>query len=124
MLDWDRFVDLGTSLSGERIVPFITTELLISSLDINREPSVGFSEVEVRIRDLFDGFLTELEMLNSYVEADLIKDHDILPFLGYWIRAMKGQGGYERPGFPESLSKYLKIYGYQGVIDLLSRSPH
>jgi hypothetical protein len=120
MLDWIKEFDLGVDRDGQPILARVNTELLIESLKTLDEKRY-FPPVEERIRKVFDGFLTELEMLNSYVESGMLKDKDLRPFIGYWIDLMNGAGAFIRPNLAEQLARYLEYFDYRGVLSLMKR---
>lgn len=122
MLDWQRPFAIGEGANGQQLEFKSTSSELMSALRSDGG-DVNFSETEVRVREIFDDFLTELEMLNSYITSGLLKMEDISPFLGYWADIIKRGEGIHRQPVSDQLMLYIKNYKYRGVEQLLAQVP-
>lgn len=80
-------------------------------------PGDNFNPIEILYRDLFDHFFDYLEQIEHHLEIKLYTLKDISP-LGYYLKALNDCHFCLDKQF---FSKYLKAYGYEGVIKLKDR---
>ena len=77
----------------------------------------GFFWQEVLYRDTFDRFFSYLDMLNHYLNIDLIEKKDISA-IKYWLEQINGsQLANNKPVFNE----FLIFFGYAGTIELFQK---
>jgi hypothetical protein len=83
-----------------------------------------FTRDELKIRDLFDRFLTKLERMEKLIAKGVISKNDFRDFFSYWLQLMS-----ERPQPGDRIShltderrmilwRYIRGYEYTGVIRL------
>ena len=104
----DRFVHLNDDQVARALMP-------------HEERPDGFLEVEADIRTAFDRFLDGLERFHAYVQAGLVEDSDLAPYLTYWARQVYGEA---RPGTEDRILRlrhYIEKYGFEGAKSLLKR---
>ncbi len=88
----------------------------------------GFSDMELRVRDIFDEFFARLERIDALISADVIDQGQFGDLFSYWLKLMG-----ERPlledmnlthfGDPqrEALWRYIRCYEFNGVVRLFAR---
>ena len=81
-----------------------------------------FTDAEVAIRDAVDSFLDGLERLDSYVQARLVSDRDVQPYVGYWAARIvcpdPTDGTTDRL---LALRQYMALYNFHRAAALLAR---
>ncbi len=93
-----------------------------TSGEIRPGRDLGFHVTEARIRDTYDAFLTRLDRLETFIDADLIRAQELRPFIYYWIDALTTLDGPEDDGtWRCTLLTYLDFYKYTGVNRLFER---
>ncbi len=120
MLDWQREFCLGKNSKGKEMRFESSSSNLMKALRAKGDDS-NFSDAEGRVRDIFDDFLTELEMLNSYIKSRSVMFEDISPFLSYWVDMMRNGKGIHGQPVSDQLENYYISYDYVGVNELLSK---
>lgn len=81
----------------------------------------GFTDLEADIRGAFDRLLDGWERFQSYVEAGLVTDSDLTPYLRYWAEQICREA---LPGSEDrliQLRRYMDRYGFGGAHKLLTR---
>jgi hypothetical protein len=67
-------------------------------------------------------FLDGLERLSAFADSGLFREHEVLPYLGYWITDMSALKGLaEDRRWRLSLLAYIQYYRFSGVQRLFSR---
>jgi hypothetical protein len=84
-----------------------------------RSKDLGFTVREARIRDTYDALLTRLDRLATFINADLIRENELRPFIFYWIDAMTSAAGPPQDAtWRCTLLTYINFYDYSGVNEL------
>lgn len=97
-------------------------ELEGTSGEIGPFRDLGFSAIEVRIRDTYDALLTRLDRLETFIDADLIRADELRPFIYYWIDALTTLDGTDDDAtWRFTLLTYIDFYKYTGVNHLFTR---
>jgi hypothetical protein len=120
MLDWIAQCDIGSAVGGGALCVVSDDRTLTAALATLDEKE-SFTPSEQRVRTIFDGFLTELGMLNGYLSSGLLHKADVEPFIGYWIQTLNGSGALYRPAVVGQLRKFIANFGFDGVQELLWR---
>jgi hypothetical protein len=81
-----------------------------------------FSALDLHIRDTLDRFFIYLEQFDRAIENRLVRNEEVYPYFGYWIRKLNGQGE-----LPERMRlrilEYMEAYGYDEVRRFVARWP-
>ncbi len=124
MLDYHtRRVEFFPSARNEadRFVE-VTDEVIASALTPPSSPDHTFEPEEVAVRDAFCTFFDELDRFDQFVESGLISDHEVGPYLGYWLQVISGRARDQKPDdLRRAFRSFIRFYGYQGVENLLTR---
>lgn len=89
---------------------------LLAAAMIPENEKVGFTTIEVLYRDLFDHFFAYMELINHFIKIKLISINDVWQ-LRYWVEQIAKPRFAGEPVF----DKFLKYYGYSGVIELIGK---
>jgi hypothetical protein len=88
----------------------------------------GFSEIELRVRDIFDDFFARLERIDALISADVIDQDQFGDLFSYWLKLMGEKPlpedmnltHFEDPQ-REALWRYIRLYEFNGVVRLFER---
>ncbi|MGQ7856633.1 hypothetical protein ACUN24_20540 [Pedobacter sp. WC2501] len=119
MLDWgSRYVELfpESPVYAERFAK-VTRGGLRSALQ-SHTTKRRFTPVEVAIRDHFDCFLNYFEVFEQYIEAGLISEKELEPYLRYWVQTISDDIEQE---VRNSIHHYVDEYGFRGTQSLFRR---
>jgi hypothetical protein len=117
MMDWERKFRLD-AFSGENDHYFHSSrENLTSALRHSGGNGLGFSDVEATVRDIFDVFLSRLEMVVDMIESGLLTYEDIKPYLSYWIEYLlkKNKATKWRNDVADVIGEFSIAYGYKCI---------
>ena len=99
-----------------------TTYLDGTSGESRPEYDSNFSATEVLIRDSYDALLTRLDRLETFIDAGLISEDDLKPFIYYWVKTMtKVNGAGHNATWRLTLLTYIDYYEFTGVQSLFDR---
>jgi hypothetical protein len=74
------------------------------------------------IRGYFDDYLDRLSVFNRYINAGLVKQRDVEPYLVYQLKIIDTPGDEERlKSFQEALWSYIERYSFSDVQELLCK---
>jgi hypothetical protein len=108
------------SADGENQTITLDEKMLIESLlTLDQQPT--FNEPHFTIRMIFDQFFTDLSMFQHHIDAKLIKQKDVRPYLEYWIKGINGYGQIYTVELARQMNAFLVSFGYSAVLKL-SRS--
>ena len=116
MLDWGkRYIELFPDKPeyNEKFAR-VTRATLKSALQSHRIKET-FTKVEVAIRDHFDCFLNYFEKYQQFIEAGLISEKELEPYLRYWIKTISDD---IESDVKNTIHHYINEYGYPGVQQL------
>lgn len=119
MLDWDkRNIELFPEKEdyNERFF-MVDREKLRSALMSHRLKNV-FKKEEVAIRDTFDHFFDHLEKFHHFIEAGLITEKELAPYLRYWMNVI---GETIEPRTKNVIHHYINEYQFKGVQELFMK---
>ena len=89
---------------------------LVTALSPHSFRSAGFSPVEVRVRLAFDVLLDGLQRFEHFIETDLVKEKDFLPYLRYWLDLMGSSSSYGKSApVLHAIWRYIAFYRYGDV---------
>lgn len=120
MLDWNRHFMLRINPEGDLGSVMIKAETIQRALRIHSDDD-PFTATEMHIRDIFDEFFSELSRINSHITTSAIDIEDVRPHLHYWVTSMTGGGPVTAPRTGQVIQKYLTVYKYNGVLQLVER---
>jgi len=82
----------------------------------------GFTFKEAKIRDVYDVFLRRLDRFSDFIEAGLITQNELEPFIKYWIDAIT-ENTYPKVDakWRLALLTYIIFYEYKGVQRLMRK---
>jgi len=96
----------------------ITDDFLIGALSTFDQKEEN-DEDELIVRSILDDFFGELAGFQSHIEAGLIKQQDIKPYLEYWFAELTGSGRVRKRNFARQVARYLSYFGYERVLTLV-----
>lgn len=86
------------------------------------DPANPFTPVEIKIRDSFDVFLSNLERFNNFIDSGLVRKKEIKIYLSYWLKIMGDPTNTKiSTEARNQLWNYIKANDYPGVIHLLNK---
>lgn len=126
MIDWGVRRIPFDSEAKPHSWPRVTRQIQIAALepDILRPLPAGadpesyrrYSDIEVLIRDTYDVFFDELTRLASFAQAELFEDHELLPYLDYWLKDITSDSGpHEDLRWRLALFCYIQFYRFRAV---------
>jgi hypothetical protein len=122
ILDWEnREVELFPERKKDKTVR-ITSQLLTASLhptDVGPD-GLGYTEEQVRIRELFDVFFDKLTIFGIVLRSGLVRKKDIEPHLRYWLERLTDPR-FKGTIFVANVTSYVSHYGYKEVSWLLKQ---
>ena len=126
MLDWNRRelpLLLSTSPNSQSSSFTYTAGQLLHALTSPTNPQQRpYKPEESCIRDCFDRLLDALERFESFINARLIEQADLAPYLAYWMRLLGDRNnGRKSPEVMDRLWTYIADYRFSGVQSVLRR---
>lgn len=121
MMDWDKRKFRLDEFSGESDQFFFSSiENIKSALKHEGSHDLMFSHTEAVVRDIFDVFLTRLEMIVDMINSDLILYTDVKPYLSYWIDFLLGSKAEitRQKEVADLIRSFAKAYGYTCIDSL------
>ena len=116
MLDWRRkemaLFKYRDENDYRRVV--VDYEIVASSLGV--DPELQYGKTQSAIREIFERFLEFLARFEGFLEAGVVKQSDLNPYLDYWIKLISGHDAHS----PEvtklvlpQLWRFIDYYGYR-----------
>lgn len=106
-------IDLYPKDENNPIV-IIQNDVLIQALDIHLELG-EFTQIETRIRDIFDVFFDDLGVFHKYVENDMLEQEDIEE-LKYYIEIIASQENKRKPKeLKQTFRQYIIFYKFENL---------
>jgi hypothetical protein len=94
----------------------------LQSIPDSSEEEIKFTNEEAKIRDTYDVFLTRLDRFHTFIDAKLIDEEELNPFINYWIDAITENTEPEKDAqWRFALLSYIIFYGYTGVLALFRK---
>ena len=118
LLDWNsRVLEIpNNNQSGHTQGVLITDEILASALVPHDQRPLGFTDVEVYIRDTFDELLEALQIVSHYIDSGLVTYQEFKPYIFYWIEILGNKNCNRKPPqFYRNVWSFIDFYGYAGV---------
>ncbi|HLP56079.1 MAG TPA: hypothetical protein VK151_13670 [Fluviicola sp.] len=119
MLDWgERYIELFPNKESysERFAKVDRNVLMLAlqphELRIKEHNKDRFTEIEVAIRDTFDHFLAYFERFYQFIEAGLITEVELEPYLNYWIKTISTD---IEDNVKYAIHHYINRYGFSGT---------
>lgn len=108
----------SVTLPHDKSETTITDDVLYSSLAIDTLNG-DFSEVEVKIRDVFDEYFDQLSLFNRYAKAKLITYEQIQPYLDYQAAIVADISNTRKNNdLRHRIWDYINYYGFCDVKEL------
>ena len=135
MLDWDgRRINFGSD--SKPLVEICDYAILKPALrrhgdneddgckqdDTKHDTGTRFTELEARIRDTFDVFLSHLSQFEWAKRNGLVRQDQVYPYLRYWIEMVKGRRQLPKD-VAEQFFVYADAYGFEDVKRFFDRWP-
>jgi len=106
------------SLANDNTTTIITDDVLFSSLIIDTLNG-DFSDIETKIRDVFDEYFDQLSLFNRYAKANLISYREIKPYLDYQASIIADTSNpRKRNELRYRIWDYINYYGFADVKEL------
>ena len=125
MLDWRKKEMTLFKYRGEndysRVV--VDYEIVADSLSIN--PDSQYGKTQSAIREIFERFLEFLARFEGFLEAGVVKQSDLNPYLDYWMKLISGRDSHSSEATEQVLPqlwKFIDYYGYRDVRRFVGRS--
>jgi hypothetical protein len=120
VLDWkDREVELFPKAEEhQQRFRVVSDNDLAGALRPHQLDSGRFDYIEVAIRDAFDGFLTDIERFDAFLEAGLLHPEDLQPYFHYWVDQMTCN---LREPLHNAFWTFVRAYKYTAVITFVER---
>lgn len=124
MLDWSqREIALHRHRDpNDHKTDWVTYEITASAL--NTDPDATYDPIQTPIREIFDAFLAHLERFESFVQAKVVKESDLDPYLHYWTRLLSGndeKSPLVRQRLLPQLWTFVSHFRYTKVVKFVSR---
>lgn len=125
MLDWgERYIELfpdkdhydNRFVKVDRLI--LKTALQHDRLRKTEKGKIRFSREEVAIRDTFDHFLSYFERYYQFVEAGLVSETELKPYLNYWVEAITDKIELD---VRNVIYHYINEYGFSDTQKLFKR---
>jgi len=115
LLDWNQtLVDLGKVDHLKNVD--VNDAMLQAAWRPHIERPGGFSDLEVRLRDILDVFLTRIQRFEHFIEIGLVKSKDFYPFLRYWIKIVGDpKAGRKSTELQATIWRYIAFYELDDV---------
>lgn len=125
ILDWgERYIELFPNKQDydARFVKvdrkILKTALQYHGLRLKESNKDRFTSTEVAIRDTFDHFLSYFERYNQFIEAGLLTEEELRPYLDYWVRTISSN---MEEDVRNVIYHYIKSYGFLGTQKLFNK---
>jgi hypothetical protein len=115
MLDWN-----ARKIEIDGKVVLITDDVLCESLKTHNEKG-KFSEVEARLRDIFDHFFDKISYFNIHIENGLVSQKEVLTYLSYYLHILSKPGRKPKK-LVKVFQNYITYYGFTNVEQLIEKS--
>src|SRR5215216_4539285 len=114
---------------GERIIYFeegndqkafpVNEDVLFKALrDYSSDKK--YSDLELHIRESLDRFFVYLEQFDRAIQNNLVEQHEVYPYFGYWIDLLNGAGPMDDK-VRRRIRDYINDSGFEDVDRLLRR---
>lgn len=114
MLDWN-----GTHVTINEKTIYVDDKILYDALQTH-DVKHKFSKDEFLIRGVFDEYFDNLTKLVFMSKAKLINKENLIMFLEYWFKILKGQRKSKSKEILSQINKYLVFYGYDELHKFIS----
>ena len=115
MLDWN-----ARKIEIDGKVVLITDDMLHAALQTHADRS-KFTEVEARLRDIFDQFFDKLSYFNIHIQNGLVSQTEVLTYLSYYLDILS-KPGRKPKRLVEVFNNYISYYGFVNVQQLINKS--
>jgi hypothetical protein len=124
MLDWRKKKMTLFKYRDENDFARVEVNYQIVSEALRVDPSLQYNKVQSAIREIFERFLEFLARFEGFLEAGLVKEKDLNPYLDYWMKLISGNDAHSPEAtakvLPE-LWKFIDYYGYRDVRRFVNR---
>lgn len=105
-------------------LPGSTTELPLNDLTVMsalapRNQRGIYSDEQVHIRDAFDEFFDELDRLGMMARSGLIREADLGPYIGYWLKLFDHRQRERPEVYSAILRRYVAKFDFEDLAALL-----
>ena len=118
LLDWNLSCHDLRSRDDEDALKevWIGDATLVTALSPHSVRPTGFHPVEVRVRLAFDALLDGLQRFEHFIETELVRERDFLPYLRYWLDLIGSSSGYGKSApVLHAIWRYIDFYRYKDV---------
>jgi hypothetical protein len=118
MLDWRKkemalFKYRDEDDYGRVVVNY---EIVAGSLSVDRESQ--YDKAQSAIREIFERFLEFLVRFEGFLEAGVVKQSDLNPYLDCWIKLISGRDAHSPEATKQVLPQFWKFIDYYGYRDV------
>lgn len=113
LLDWN-----GTNVKIGDEEMFVDDKILYDSLQTH-DKKHKFSKQEFLIRGVFDEYFDNLTKLIFMSKVKLIEKKNLIMFLQYWFRILKGNNKNKSEELVKQINNYLNFYGYEELYEFI-----
>lgn len=113
MLDWN-----GTDITVNEKSIYVDDKILYDALQTH-DVKHKFSTNEFLIRGVFDEYFDNMTKLIFMSKAKLIKKENLIMFMEYWFRIIKGNKTSKTQELVKQINNYLVFYGYDDLYEFI-----
>ena len=124
MLDWGHRKGISVPVPGtdkQHPIELFDHVVLAAALLTHEQKQDEFSGDEAAIRDVFDVFIDELEMMAHQEAVKAIALEDVAPYLRYVAQLVRGERGQVDKKVSANLTNYMNHYWGGHVLEFLDR---
>jgi hypothetical protein len=123
MLDWQQrqvWIPLDFEENGG-CLEWVTHDNLMGALVPHEDkPKEKYTPLELRIRDVFDGFVDELEHLALQARAGAFAIKDVAPYMTYLAQLVRAEQNQVSTPVSKSVIGYIERYWGKHVVEFLN----
>ncbi|HXX17864.1 MAG TPA: hypothetical protein VEJ46_00535 [Candidatus Acidoferrum sp.] len=124
MLDWSRKKIELYKYRGLDDHDMVIVDYRLVAESLETDLNKGFDKAQSAIREVFDEFLGFIERFESFLEAGVIEQQDLVPYLHYWTKMLSGND-QNHPELTKIVLpqfwRFVDFFGYRSVIRFVSR---
>jgi hypothetical protein len=124
MLDWRQKAMALYKFRGEGDMEKELVTYATVAESLGTAPDTHYTKVQSAIREIFERFIEFLARFEGFIEAGVIEENDLTPYLDYWVKLLAGADEHSPQVTQEVLPqlwKFINFYGYKDIPRFVAR---
>jgi hypothetical protein len=124
MLDWRKKEMALFKYRDENDYNRVVVDYEIVARSLGVDPELQYDKTQSAIREIIERFLEFLARFEGFLEAGVVEQSDLTPYLDYWMRLISGCDAHSPEATKQVLPqlwKFIDYYGYRDVRRFVGR---